>query len=70
MDPLAPPHIVYVVFQPFPSTGYPIIDEGQELGPGRVADRRAWATLMALVKQTSTDELLDVQHFLSNWSSE
>jgi hypothetical protein len=51
-------------------TGYPVIDEGHELGNGRVAEHHAWTTFTALAKQLPTDELFDVQQFLANWSAQ
>uniref|UniRef100_A0A914KFL7 Uncharacterized protein n=1 Tax=Meloidogyne incognita TaxID=6306 RepID=A0A914KFL7_MELIC len=49
-------------------SGYPVLDEGHQLGGGRVATHQAWATFTALAKQNPTDELFDIQQFLAKWA--
>lgn len=49
-------------------SGYPVLDEGHQLGNGRVSTHQAWSIFTALAKQYPTDELFDLQQFLAKWA--
>jgi hypothetical protein len=48
--------------------GYPVLDEGHQLGDGILASHQAWSIFTSLAKQFPTDEIFDLQQFLSKWA--
>ena len=53
--------------QDFP-LGYPVLHTGHDFGNGKMADSDAWQAFVTLTKTNASDELFDVQQFLTRWS--
>lgn len=50
-------------------TGYPILHGSKELGPNMSADQTAWQTFSTLIRTHPSDQLFDVQSFITRWSN-
>ncbi|KAH7719862.1 hypothetical protein AAVH_12667 [Aphelenchoides avenae] len=49
-------------------SGYPVLHSGHDFGNGKMADSDAWQAFVTLTKTNASDELFDVQQFLTRWS--
>ncbi|KAI6244211.1 Intraflagellar transport protein osm-1 [Aphelenchoides fujianensis] len=49
-------------------SGYPILGASKELGRNKYADQSAWQHFAALIRTNPSDQLFDVQAFLSRWT--
>lgn len=49
-------------------SGYPVLGAKKELGEGKVVDPAAWHQFVTLLRTQPSEELFDVQTFLSAWT--
>lgn len=49
-------------------SGYPVISNPKTLGNEKVADQSAWHQFVTLIRTNPSEDLFDIQNFLSKWT--